>query len=231
MAKNRKKAEKVALELLSDVERLFDPKLYTTNLYKKLFPQWTDVMFERWIERLSNREEYLTLIIPNFQDIEYDDEAVKDLLVDKLNVPIMERIWWTDSETGERFLTPESYAILKVSMRRQSQHLLKKQSIAKDTSTIDQATGQVTGASKGGRLSLPEIRLMAAKGLDNSILEAIKVRGGDSVAMEKMLQDIRETGEASVDEIMKLDSVPQVTETLRAWLFAAHYENTLPKGK
>lgn len=228
---NRKAAEKAALEHLSAMEQLWDSKLTITNLYREEFKVWDDAKFERWIERLEEVAETLFLIYPNFKELPYDDEAVMDLLEKRLGVPSFERLILIDDITGEEFLTPETYFTGYTAMRRQSQHLIKKQSIAKDTSTVDVLSGQVTGASKGGRLSLAELRLVAAKGLKVSAQELIKPRAGDQKAMEAMLSGIRENGEWSMDDIMALNSVPKVTETSRALLLAAHFANTLPTDR
>lgn len=228
---NRKKAEAVAIKRVKAIEEMFDPSLRVTNLYKEAFRAMSDKEFQAWISRLEAKEDYLSIILPNFTDPSYDDEKVRKLLEEDLGIPLQERVYMRDEATQERILTPRKYTIIKEVSRRQSQHLTKKISVAKDAKTVDMMTGQVTGESKGGRLSLQELRLITEKGLTNSALELIKARGGDTKANQAMLQMIREKGTFSTEDLEKLNSVPVVTESLRALLFAAHYDNNLPTDR
>jgi len=219
---NRKAAEAAVVKYLKALEG----GDVNANLYKALFKTMSDEEFERWIAALDAGTETIHLIIPNASDIKLDIN--RTLAVgEELGVKFFEQLWLTDPETGETYLTPLPYMVLDVAMRRQSQHLIKKQSIPEDDRITDHLSGQVTGDSKGGKISLPELLLIESKGLETSLLELIKVRGGDDEALAAMKEAIRQTGTFNVEAIQALGSKPTATKTLRALLLSVHLDNTI----
>jgi hypothetical protein len=219
---NRKKAEALCLSLLEELEGGTE----NVEVYKAFFKTLSDKEFKVWIDALDAGEEVLAFYTPNGRGrVLSVDRAIK--LGEKLGVKFFERLWLTDPVTGERTLTPNAYSILDVTVRRQNQHLVKGISTAEHDRTVDNLTGQVTGVSKSAKLSLPELLQLQAKGMDSSILEMIKVRGGDEKAARYMKESVAQSGSFSVEGSKQLGSKPTITKALRALLLSVHFDNTI----
>lgn len=224
MAGNRKKAEAEILKYITQLEQ----GSVNAEIYKELFAEMSNAEFDKWMKNLESGEEILSFFAPNGSKVKLTSANCKKV-GDSLGVKFFQRCILTDPETKEEFLTPEEYLVLEVPVRRQSQHLIKKQSIAEGDKVIDAMTGQVTGESKTRSISLPEILALESKGLDMTLLEFIKVRGGDDKSLTHMKDSIRQTGGYNVGSTLELGSKPTATETLRALLLALHIDNTIGK--
>ena len=222
MAQDRKKAEKVLLSLIEDIEG----GKVNRGLYERLFASMSDIEFDSFVEQVESGETIISLIAPNAGDFTLDVERSMNV-GEKLGVKFFQKLILTDPMTGEVSKTPLEYLVVHLPVRRQNQHLIKKQSIPKSGKVIDHLSGQVTGESKGGRVSLPELLVMESKGLDDNLMELIKIRGGDDKAYRGMLEQIENTGSFSIEPLLALNSKPTSTETLKSFLLACHLANTI----
>jgi hypothetical protein len=224
MAKNRKEAEKLLLSLIEEIEG----GTVNSSLYKTLFEGMSDTEFDSFVSQVEAKEVHISIIVPNTSKIVLDVERSMKV-GEKLGVKFFQRLILTDPLTGVETKTPMEYLVMHMPVRRQSQHLIKKQSIPKSSKVIDHLSGQVTGDSKGGKISLPELLVMESKDLTDNLLELIKVRGGDDKAYKGMLEQIEATGSFSIAPLLELNSKPTSTETLMAYLLAGHLSNTMGK--
>jgi hypothetical protein len=117
--------------------------------------------------------------------------------------------------------------VLDIPVRRQVQMLTKKMSVPKDNLHIDEMTNQPMDESKGAGISFPELLALYSQGLDSSILEMIKLRGGDEKAYGAMERQIAEQGEVNIEPILEAGTRVKSTETLSVFLKAMHYDNNL----
>jgi hypothetical protein len=219
---NRKAAEAFVYKA---VEALL-PGGGNAELYQAYFAKMTDAEFDDWIGMLERNEAQLRLIAPNLTKVTLDFK--RNLAVaDKYNVKLYQRAWLTDPKTGDTTLTPKKYLTVHLPIRRQQQLLTKKISIADDNLHIDELTGQPTGVSKGATLSFPEMQLLYAKGLTNTTLEFIKLRGGDAKAFNEMNRQIVQTGTANVAEILRMNTRVTSTVSLSIILTGMHLSNNL----
>lgn len=219
---NRKAAEAYILDWIGKLM----PGSENVQLYKDLFAAMSDKQFDEFMGRLERKEVRLSAIAPNGAD--HGLSVERNLkLAKELGHNFFERLWLTDPVTGKTYLSPISYLIIDLPLRRQAQLLAKKISIPEHNKSVDDYTGQPTGASQGSKLSYPELQILAAAGLDQSIVEMIKFRGGDTKAFDAMNTMISQTGGASMEGIEALGTLPRSTETLSTWLTCAHLKNTL----
>lgn len=169
--------------------------------------------------------------LPFYIPVLKDDAAVNKekmlKLADACGVKLFEQLVLVDDATGEEYKTPIEYLSLTLPVRRQIQHLVKKMSVSEDNQSLDHLTGQVTGDSKASSLSMPELLALEARGLDNVILELIKVRGGDAEALRHMEQNVIESGGYSLRPIEELGTTAKVNHTLSSILFAMGYDDNL----
>lgn len=216
---------KAAMEVLKHLDR-FIPGSPNYEVMRQRLDALTDAEFDAYMEKLGSGEEILPLYEPNFSEnkitIERNFEIAKEL-----GHEFFQRLWMTDPTTGQVFLTPERYLVIDLPIRRQQQMLIKKISVPEDNMHVDDLTGQPSGPSKGSKVSFPELQVLFAQGLDQSIEELIKFRGGDNKAYRAMYRDIVQTGAAKQEPIRKAGTRVRSTETLSILLKAMHLSNTL----
>lgn len=215
-------------ELLYFIDR-FLPGSDNRKIYEKRLKAMTDDEFESFISRLESEEEILALFVPNLS--EHSISIANNLNIAKeLGHDFFHHLYLTDAQTGQVVKTPAKHMVIDLPVRRQAQMLYKKMSIPEHNQAVDERSGQpsASGGSKGARMSYPELQVNAAKGLDKSIVELIKFRGGDVKAFNAMNRSIMETGEASLDEITAREpTTVKSRQTLNVYLKAMHLDNNL----
>lgn len=218
---NREAATK---EIIKWVEEIL-PGGGNKEIYEKALSKLTNAQFDDYMKKLESGEETLSMVVPNLSKKKLDVE--RNLKVaKKLGHNFFERLWLTDPHTETVYLTPIRYLVVDLPLRRQAQLLNKKITIPDSSDTADVLTGQATGPSKGASISFPELQTLHAQGLDKTIEELIKFRGGDEEAYRAMNKSLVDTGSVSLDSI-QTNSRVKSTETLSTFLKAAHIQNNL----
>lgn len=217
---NRKAAEAVILKGL----RLLDPSGKNAEMTKELFASMSDKQFDEYMIAIEEGRDYVSMVYENLQ---HSQITVENNLkaAEALGHDFWEQIWVTDSATGKAYLTPKKYMVIDLPVRRQIQMLKKKISIPDDNRHIDDLTDQPTGVSKGSSLSAPEIYVLYSKGMDKSIIEMIKYRGGDAKGMTAMDRSIRETGGVNLAFLDQQGTRVKSTQTLSTLLSGMHLDN------
>lgn len=223
MAGNRKAAEAYCLDLM---EKLV-PGSGNRELYAARFKAMNDEQFEAFITGLDNGTVDLAVIVPNLKPAKLNVKRLLGVAKEMGHEPF-ERLWMGGGNTGiPRYLTPKKYLIIDQTLRRQAQLLVKKISIPQDSKSVDDLTGQPTGASKGSKMSYPQIQVMAALGMDRTLEEFLKYRGGDLKGFNAMMASVSRTGGVSLDAIEPLAGGVQSTQTLSVFLTCMHIDSTL----
>lgn len=221
MKGNRKAA---TAELLAGLEALL-PGSENTALYKARLESMSDSEFEEWIKGLQQGTQRVTVFVPNFSKHQIDVSRNLDVAA-QWGHDFFQRLWMPGPNYSY-YLTPKKYLVFDLPLRRQAQHLIKKISIPEDNKSVDDLTGQPTGKSKGSKLSYPELQVLAALGLDYSVKELMKVRGGDIKAFNASNTIIAKTGTVSQAEIEPYAGGVESTKTLGTILTAMHLSNTI----
>jgi len=227
MAKNRKAAEKVILDVIDSI----CPGNPNVQIYKEMFnPDHSRYLsnkgFDDWMNRLREGKGALVYIDPLGTKYKLDVNRNLNELGPKYNINFFQRIWYKD-DNGDWFLTPNSYLIIPLPVRRQSQLLTKKISIPENNYVIDDYTGQVTGDSKGSSISYQELSILKSFGLKKSIEEFMHWRGGDVKGNRILNQMVQRTGGASMDALKPYAGEVKSTETLKSILLGMHLDNNL----
>jgi len=216
---------KAAMEELLKFVELILPGSENTKIYNETLGKLSDPEFAEYMHKLASGEECLSLVSANNESPKLS--LARNLQVaKKLDYSFFQRLWLTDPHTGTVYLTPIPYMVIDVPLRRQAQRLDKKVSIPHDNFHTDVMTGQATGPSKGASLSFPELQVLYAQGLESTIEELIKFRGGDEVAYRAMNKAIVNQGSVHLDSV-RGNSRVKSTETLSTFLKAAHLDNNL----
>ncbi len=218
----RNKTEKFIIHYINKI--LPDGK--NAKLYEEKFRSLNDSEFEQFMMDLKSGKVILSLLAPNGKEIKLDVKRNLDI-AKELGHEFFQRYWNRTPDGAGWYLSNDKYLVIDVPIRRQAQLLVKKISYAKDNKTIDALTGQPTGKSKGSRISYPELQMMVANGLDYSLLEFMKFRGGDEKGFNAMETSISRTSGVSLKAISPYSGNVKSAETLYLLLTGMHLQNSL----
>lgn len=218
---NRAKAMKVLKGL-----DLFMPGSPNYDIVKQRLEAMTDAQFDAFMQRMRSGDEVLPLYQPNLSQYKLTVDGLFDV-GQKLGHEFFHHVIMIDPTTGLEFTTPEKYLVVDLMVRRQQQHLVKKISIPESNMHVDELTGQPTGPSKGSKMSAPEIQILYAQGLESTIEEFIKVRGGDNDAYRQIYRDIVSHGSARQESVRARGTRVRSTETLSVLLKSIHLQNNV----
>jgi hypothetical protein len=219
---NRKKAEAFILEYMEKIL----PGSGNVKLYKDFFATMSDVEFDVYMKDLESGDKYLTMTIPSFSEHKVSIE--RNLQVaDELGHNFFPKIWIGRNGDIPEHKSNVRFMVVDLPLRRASQLLIKKISVPDDNKTVDTLTGQPTGASKGAKISYSELQICAGIGLEKTMLELMKYRGGDlkgNVALNGM---IAKYGKANLTALAPYASGVESTATLKTVLTAMHLKTTV----
>lgn len=228
---NRKEVTDFIVNTLAE----FTPgNTYNSDLARSRLDKMSDREFDSYIKSLAKPDteegrkdqEIIPFYVPNLSKDKVTMEQLMKV-ADKVGLPLFERLWLTDPQTGTVYLTPQKYLVIDLLVRRQAQMLTKKSSIPSDTRSTDHLTAQVTGKSKGSKMSFPEVAAQLAQGLTATLTEEIKVRGGDRVAQVEFERQLIEHGEASIEVATSAGTLTKSTTVLAILLRSMLINNNL----
>lgn len=223
---NRDEVTALGVKLM---EQLF-PGTGNGALLKRDLDSLSNAQFAQKMQEWGEGKGSPVAVLPNLTSNVVTVDHLKSV-ADKWKVNMYQRILMADPDTGRSFLSPLKYMILKIGVVRLSQMQETKQSIPEDNMSVDELTGQVTGDSKGSRLSFPELGNMASGGHDCGIVELISTRGGDEAANRQLEYDIETTGVGSLARASAAGEGTTITHNFATFLRVAHIDTTLDKGR
>lgn len=222
MAGNRKAFEQFVLQY---IEKIL-PGAGNKEAYTTLFASMNDEEFDSWVKQLEEGSIRLCILAPNQSPKKLDVQNNLNI-ARELGHNFYERLWMDSKAGSPQYLSNPRYLVCDYPLRRQAQLQIKKITIPENISSVDNLTGQPVGASKGAKISYPELQILASKGLDSAITELIKYRGGDRQGFNAMNDSISRTGKVYQGSIEHLSSGVESTQTLKTYLTCMHLDNTL----
>ena len=185
---------------------------FNEALYKARFAEMSDSEFTEFMNDLNNKKINLSLVQPT--GIKNTVTVEKNFKVAKMmNVEIVDNLIY---KTDTPYMVNVPTVMLRLPVKRTVQILSSKIGVPKDNKTIDATTGQATGASKGSRITLPELQLLDSMGLEQSLVELMKVRGGDLGAYRAYSASLENHGQASQEVINQFGTGVVSGQTLRS---------------
>lgn len=180
---------------------------------------------DTFVDDLANGKIVLPIIVPEGSGaISYENNRK---LIDKEGAKLFHRV--IETREGKDFMSPIPRLVLELPIKKPIQLLDKKRSIVEDQHSVNVLTGQTTGASKSASLSAPEVTLMMANGMHDSIRELTKYRGGDTNA-EVVLEKLADLGmDITQETLERYSSGPEVNNTLKQFLRSMHIEPEIKK--
>lgn len=222
MSKNRAKTEAFILKFIDKIA----PGGENLAIYKKRFAAMSDEAFSAFIDDLESGKQFLTITAPNFHgSILSVENNLK--VAEELGHNFFQRLWIQGTDGNPDYLTPIPYLVIDLPLRRASQLLTKKISVPEHNNVVDVLTGQPTGESKGARVSYPELQVSAAMGMENTMVELMKYRGGDNKGNVALNGMISKYGIARQSTLANYASGVESTNTLRTFLKAMHLKSSL----
>lgn len=223
MAGNRKAAQEYILKMLEKIA----PGSSNRKIYEESFAQMTDKQFDEMMARFKNKTDRLALYLPNFGDggVTIENNLA---IADSMGHDFMQHLIIHSSDPDEpSYKTPVKYMVVELPLRRQAQLQVKGTSVPEHNKAMNQMTGQPTGPSKSARITYPETQILRSMGMENTLVELLKMRGGDIKGFEAMNRSIAVQGDVSLDSIMHLSSGVESTKTLKTLLTCMHLKSTL----
>lgn len=191
------KRKKIEAHLFSFIGKLSDSN--NVAIYKSRFNEMTDLEFTTFMEDLKNKKINLAVIQPTGKKNTVSVERSMHL-ADEMGIKLLDKIAY---KTETPYIVDIESAILRLPIKRTVQILSSKIGVPKDNKTIDSTTGQAVGKSKGAKITMPELQLLDAIGLDKSLVELMKIRGGDQGAYRAYTASMENYGMASQEVINK----------------------------
>lgn len=219
---NRQKAEKFILDFMNELE----PTGYNAKQYTKIFASMDDKAFDTYMKDIRDGKKSLVVFRPLYkaQGITVENNL---RVAQKYGLEFFEHLHFTNNPHGPDYKTPIKYLVVDLPYRRQSQTLDKKISVPDHNKTIDELTFQPTGESKGAKISYPELQVLLGMGLDNSITELIKYRGGDRGGFNAYNAMFLRYGSANLKTLSNFATGVESTKTVKTVFTAMHLSNTI----
>lgn len=219
---NRLKAEQFILKYIKQLS----PFSGNVTLYENFFKQLTDEEFDVFMHKLQEGKLFLTLIEPN--QVKTGLSVKNNLKIAKeLGHDFFERLWIEGKPGEPGYLTPVPYLVVDLPIKRASQLLTKKIKVPEHNRTVDILSGQPTGESKGAKISYPELQVCAAMGLEESMVELMKYRGGDIRGNKAYNAMLSKFGTVSMNVLANYASGVESVKTLKTFLAGLHLRSTL----
>lgn len=220
------KRKKVEDLIISYIGRIVTGK-ENVELYKTLFNSMSDGEFDQFMTDLRDGKKNLSVIIPNGnKNISVDiDNNIK--IAKELGFEFFQRLVITNHPDLPDHMTPNKYLMLKLPARRAAQMVSKKISIPSDNKSIDLLTGQVTGKSKGSKITNPELQVLLGLGLKDSVIELMKMRGGDVGEASAMNNLLYKQGLVTQSQAAEYSTSVSSKKTLKSYFNGMGIRSTL----
>ena len=223
MSKKYKDIENFIIDNIRDISK----SEKNVKLYKDMFDNMSDIEFENFINDLRNKNATLSIFVPLGEEDDTKISVENNFKVaEKLGHNFYSRIIYYEDK-DEPYMTEVKRIVLRLPVKRPSQSLVSKIGVPDDAETIDITTGQVTGSSKGSKITLPELQILDALGCNDSLVELMKIRGGDKGALRAHDAMIQTFGHSDQDIVLKYSTGVVSTKTLKSIFKAMHLKINL----
>ena len=221
MKPNIAKARGVCVQRMKE----WDKSGINAKFYEDLFNEMSEAEFYKFMDGLKSGKNPLFGTIPNFGKIKVAVENNVKMAA-SMGYEMYKRIWTIDPVTGVEYLTTQSHLVYETNMCRQIQIIDHKMSVSTDNNSVDARTGQPADDSRSARCSGPELMMLKSRGLNNTVIEMIKFRGGDNTSMRYMDDEIIKTGAVSMAGVPgQSERSAKSVQTLSAILTAMMFTN------
>ena len=205
-----------------NIMNTLDPSKTNGKRYTKFFDDMSETKFKDYMTKLKNGETQLYIIIPNMKLSMKMDDIHK--AIEMTGAKVFQKLRIKDQSTGKTYLTENEYPVLSLPIKRMQQIADKKLSVSPSDGKTDAMTGALLDSEKSSGISYPEIQILYAQGLIETLYELIKVRGGDIASYSEFKRQLEETGRVEIGRISG-DSATRSVVMTDVLLKAMHYNS------
>lgn len=218
----RQAVEAMALTYIEKITRDKD----NVERYRKLFASMSDSEFDDFMVKLRDNKITLSIFAPvdGKQTISVENNFK---IAKELGFEFFQHLNYGATDNLPAYRSPIKALVYILNIKRAAQTVAKKMSMPEDDTAIDVMSGQVTGSSKSSKLTMPELQILIGYGLNDSIVELMKTRGGDLGEANAMSQLLIRDGTVRQDTLRQYQTGVVSTDTLRSYLNAMHIKTTL----
>lgn len=219
---NRVKAQSYIHKFIKDL----DPSGYNTKKYEIIFEGMSDKDFDEYMVGLRDGTKFLVAFKPPFEGkgITLNNNLK---ISPKYGVKFFQKLIISNDGELPPYKTPIEYMIIDLPVRRQSQNLIKKISIPESNKVVDQLTGQPTGESKGAKISYPELQILNSMGLDKSLEELFKYRGGDKGGLNAYNTMFMKYGTVNLKTLSNYATGVESSKSIKAYFLGMHLRSSV----
>ena len=210
----RKEAEAYIISAVKDITG----SEKNAEIYRNKFKNMSNKQFEQYMSDIENDITRLCVWVPNGSTEASLSVERNKKLSEKYGIATNHHAVVYDDPVRGTYKSKLESKTMFMPFRRTSQLLSKKISIPKDGNTRNTLTGQVTGDSKGGKLTPPELEIIGGLGAQDSLVELMKFRGGDLGSLAATYALIETYGEARHEDIFPHSTGVVSKNTLKAYL-------------
>jgi len=164
-------------DLITFIEEISDKS--NSDRYRKVLKEMNDSEFNIFMDGIEEGKINLAVVQPT--GIKNTVTVEKTMAVaEKYNIKLLDKVVFKDDNP---YIPNLEMSILRLPNKRTVQTLASKIGVPVDSKTTDTTTGQVTGKSSSSKITLPEAQLLDSLGLKDSLVELMKIRGGDQGAL------------------------------------------------
>ncbi len=195
------------------------------KLYEDLFKSMSDKEFDKFMLGLKNKTITLCVVVPHDGSVKITVKN-NEKVAKSLGYEFFQRLRMVDSDTKESYLTPNKYFVYKLPVRRTAQLLIKGISVPKDIKSTDALTGQVANASRSSKITMPETQMLIGMGLEDTVEELLKFRGGDLGSRNAMMNILYKQGRVDKKTLEEYGTGVEATKTLKNYFLGAHIRSS-----
>jgi hypothetical protein len=174
--------------------------------------------------KLKNKEMNLSIIVDQDNKVDINNNMK---ISKELNIDFFQNLKVSEDGDMPSYTTPIKYLVIDIPIRRAAQLLSKKIAVTKNMKSIDGFTGQVTGDSQASKLTQPELSILLGTGLNDSLVELLKSRGGDLQMANAMNALLYKQGDVNQETLDSYASGVVSTKTLNSYFNGMMIKTTL----
>jgi len=214
----RKQAEKTIVERVNEI----DPSGTNGDMYKKIFKAMSNLEFDIMMEDIRDGKYGISIVAPNgSKKVRLDLDVNKKVMTSR-GIRLFKKL---NIQNGKDTYMPNNeFMVLMMPIARMAQTISKNFSVHDHLKSRNALTGQVTGDSRSGEITLNEINILKSLGLKNTLSELVGIKGGDVSASTVMRAKIFNNGSVDKSELAPFITKTGATTTLKQIFKAIHMD-------
>jgi hypothetical protein len=183
--------------------------------------------FREFLKDIKDNKQFIPYILNAFDDKKkpYPYDLID--LGKKYGIQFMQKIMYTNPTTGDLEISDVERMVGMMPWRRQQQHLSHKIAIPKKNRVYDALSGQVAGDSRKASFSRTEQYMTLDANLNESLIELLGPRGGNTALNRAWYKQIVNTGNTDFTELKDRNERAKSSQTLSAMFMAMGLDNNL----